>query len=203
MKNKKIKPGWDERYAQENFVYGTVPNDFLKENADHLPKGKVLCLAEGEGRNAVYLAQLGYAVTAVDSSKVGLEKAQKLARQQGVEIETLVADLTEFDLGTNQWDAIVSIFCHLPPPLRRDVHCRVVVALKKGGVLLAEAYTPRQLDFKTGGPPVRELLVEPDVLREELKGLQFIQLTETEREVHEGILHFGKGAVVQVIAIKK
>lgn len=193
---------WDERYAQEGYLYGTEPNDFLKENFHKIPKGKVLFLAEGEGRNAVFLARQGYEVTAMDSSAVAMKKAERLAQKNDVSITTRVADLSDFDLGQEQWDGIVSIFCHLPPPLRQTVHAKIVRALKKGGVFLAEAYTLEQLRFKTGGPPVKELLVNLSMLRKELKGLRFIHAIEMERMVHEGQLHFGKGAVVQIIAVK-
>ncbi len=144
---------WDERYAQEGYLYGTEPNGFLKENFRQIPKGKILFLAEGEGRNAVFLARQGYEVTAMDSSAVAMEKAGRLAQKNDVSITTFVTGLEDFDLGTEQWDGIVSIFCHLPPPLRKNVHARIVKALKKGDVLLAEAYTPDQLKYKTGGLP--------------------------------------------------
>jgi len=197
-----MKTTWNERYAQEGYLYGTEPNGFLKENFQQIPKGKVLFLAEGEGRNAVFLSRQGYEVSAMDSSSVAIEKAGKLAHKNGVSITTHVADLNDFDLGQEQWDGIVSVFCHLPPPLRQVVHAKIVRALKTGGVFLAEAYTPKQLEFKTGGPPVKELLVDLPMLRKELKGLRFIHALETEREIHEGKFHFGKGAVVQVIAMK-
>jgi hypothetical protein len=193
---------WDERYAGENYLYGTRPNIFLKENYRKIPMGKVLFPAEGEGRNAVFLAQQGYEVTGVDSSAVAMEKARRLAEKNNVVISTIVTDLADFDFGTEQWEGIVSIFCHLPPALRRQVHSRVVNGLKKGGIFLAEAYTPEQLKYKTGGPPMKELLVSLSVLKEELPGLRFLYASETIREVHEGALHSGKGAVVQVIAIK-
>jgi len=197
-----MKTTWDERYAQEGYLYGTEPNGFLKENFQQIPKGKVLFLAEGEGRNAVFLSKQGYRVSAMDSSSVAIEKARKLAHKNGVSITTHIADLNDFDLGREQWDGIVSVFCHLPPPLRQAVHAKIVRALKTGGVFLAEAYTPKQLEFKTGGPPVKELLVDLSMLRKELKGLRFIHALETERIIHEGKFHFGKGAVVQIIAVK-
>ncbi|MBN2616136.1 MAG: class I SAM-dependent methyltransferase [Bacteroidales bacterium] len=195
---------WDQRYDQQEFVYGTEPNDFLKQNFSNLPNGKVLFLAEGEGRNAVFLAkQQGYAVTAMDSSSVGMEKARQLAQQEGVGLETIVADLNDFDLGIEQWDGIVSIFCHLSFDLRAKVHKKIIQALKKGGVLLAESYTQDQLKYQTGGPKSKDMLVTVEALKKELSGLHFVHLLETVREVHEGKLHFGKGAVIQVIAVKQ
>ena len=160
-------------------------------------------MADGDGRNGVWLAEQGYRVTAVDSSSVGLAKARRLADSRGVGLETRVADLADFDLGEAAWDGIVSIFCHLPAGLRRDLHRRVVRALRPGGVLLLEAYTPRQLGFATGGPSTTELMMELESLRDELDGLELEHAVETERAVHEGRLHHGRGAVVQLLAVKK
>jgi SAM-dependent methyltransferase len=191
---------WDARYNTEEYVYGTAPNDFLKENYQQIPKGKVLCLAEGEGRNAVFLAKQGYEVTAVDSSEVGLNKAQKLADENGVNITTVHADLAKYELGTEKWDGIVSIFCHLPKKIHEDLHMRVVNALKHQGIFLLEAYRPEQLELGTGGPPVKAMMMTEDDLTDELDGLHFLLIQEIEREVHEGSLHNGLGAVVQLIA---
>ena len=194
---------WDQRYATPGFAYGSAPNDFLAAEVHRLPRhGKVLCLAEGEGRNAVWLAQQGFAVTAVDASPVGLDKAQQLAAERGVVITTVCADLAEYSIPPESWDGIVSIFCHLPPPLRRAVHHACVGRLSRGGVLLLEAYTPRQLEHQTGGPPQPELLYEPETLRDDFSGLQLQQLQEIVREVCEGAFHTGPGAVVQVIGRK-
>ena len=110
---------WDERYSPDEYVYGKDPNQFLEDNYNAIPKGKVLSLAEGEGRNAVFLAKQGYSVTAVDASQVGLSKAKKLAEENGVELELIRGDLVDFDIGENKWDGIVSIFCPLPSALRK------------------------------------------------------------------------------------
>jgi SAM-dependent methyltransferase len=193
---------WDSRYSEQGFVYGTEPNEFLVLAAKHIPKGRVLCLAEGEGRNAVYLAGLGYDVTGVDSSSVGMKKAAELARSRGVAITTIVADLAEFAIEPNHWDGIVSIFCHIPPELRVRVHRAAVAGLRPGGVFVLEAYTPRQLELKTGGPPNLELMMTLDVLREELRGLELVEAREIERVVNEGHFHRGPGAVVQLVGIK-
>lgn len=194
---------WDIRYAASEYVYGTDPNDFLQSVVNRMPTGgKILCLAEGEGRNSVFLAKRQFRVTGVDSSAVGLEKAQQLAAKNDVSIETVVADLQHFEIEPETWDGIVSIFCHLPEPLRSQVYRDSVKGLKLGGVFVLEAYTPRQLQFKTGGPPVESLLYEPDSLRESLKGMQFDIFHEIERDVQEGHLHGGPSAVVQVFACK-
>ncbi len=193
---------WDERYSQAEYVYGKNPNDFLVEVVQQIPKGRVLCLADGEGRHGVYLAQQGCQVTAVDGSSVGLEKARKLAAERSVTIETIAADLAEFAIQPNSWDAIVSIFCHLPSTVRAHVHQQVVAGLRSGGVFVLEAYTPRQLEFKTGGPPTADLTMELTTLQEELEGLNFKHAAEVERDIQEGRFHQGRSAVVQVVAVK-
>ncbi len=154
----------------------------------------------GEGRNAAHLAQLGHAVTAVDASSAGIAKTERLCAERGVAIECVHADLADFDLGEARWSGIVSIFAHLPPPLRQRVHAAIPAALRPGGILLLEAYTPRQLQHGTGGPPVAELMMSEAVLRNELAGLEILHLQELEREVIEGRGHTGTGAVVQLIA---
>lgn len=193
---------WDQRYSNETYAYGTEPNDFLVSQLDRLVPGRVLCLAEGEGRNAVWMAQQGFTVTAIDSSEVGLRKARKLAAQRGVSITTLHADLKDFEIGEMKWDLIVSIFAHLPADLRKSVHRRCVTGLRSGGSMLLEAYTPQQLKYKTGGPASDEMMLDSHSLRQELEGLEFMHLHECIREIHEGEFHQGKGAVVQMLARK-
>lgn len=193
---------WDKRFSERVYVYGTSPNDFLRDAIGSLPKGKVLCLADGEGRNGVYLAQQGNEVTSVDISSVGLQKARDLAGNRGVSIRTIVADLHTFDMGQNQWDLIVSIFCHLPAPIRRCVHKRITKGLKPGGIFLLEAYTPAQIAFGTGGPRTEDLLMTLSDLQADLCGLELLHACELERDIHEGLLHNGKSSVVQVIARK-
>jgi len=193
---------WDERYSKEDFAYGKEPNDFLKAYANQLPVGKTLCLGEGEGRNAAFLAGLGHQVTALDNSAVGLQKAMLLAEEKQVQIETIHADLNLYQFEEEAWDCIVAIFCHLPLALRQQVHQSVVKALKPNGVFILEAYTPEQLDYGTGGPPVKEMMMDMVTLREELDGLRFIHSEETVREVIEGEYHTGVGSVVQVIGRK-
>lgn len=193
---------WDERYRDSQYAYGTEPNDFLKEKYTVLPKGRVLCLAEGEGRNAVFLAKQGYQVVAVDASVEGMKKAKQLAEINNVDIEYMVADLSSFEIEEAAFDAVISIFCHVPLAVRQALHERVVRGLKPSGVLLLEAYTPAQLQHKTGGPPVEELTMQLDDLLQEFQGLQMQHAVEFEREVVEGIYHTGRGAVVQLIGIK-
>ena len=194
---------WDEKYGAPGHYYGTEPNGFLHEHHSAIPAGgNVLCLAEGEGRNAVFLAQRGYRVLAVDQSPVGLRKAEALAAERGVHIETIVADLADYRIARGHWDGIVSIWCHLPQPLRTNVHRQVVAGLRSGGVFLLEAYTPAQLNYGTGGPKSVDLLPTLAELRTELGELDLVHAVEREREVHEGQGHFGLSAVVDIVAVK-
>ncbi len=195
-------PTWDDRYRSDDYVYGTAPNDFLRSRVDDLKPGRILCLAEGEGRNAVFLAEQGFDVTAVDQSAVGLAKAMRLATQRDVEIDSAVADLADFRIEPDSWDGIVSIFAHMPAQTRQQLHRSVVNGLRPGGVFLLEAYRPEQLQYGTGGPPTAEMMMTLAELRNELTGLVIQHAEETVRDVREGSLHHGPGAVVQVIARK-
>jgi SAM-dependent methyltransferase len=141
-------------------------------------------------------------VEAVDLSEVGLARARELAAEKGVAIRTTVADLMDFDMGQGAWSGIVSIFCHLPEPVRQAVHGRIAAALAPGGVLILEAYTPRQIAFGTGGPREPELLCHLDPLQRHLPGLAWETAREVDREVHEGRYHNGLAAVVQLLGRK-
>jgi SAM-dependent methyltransferase len=191
---------WDERYSQPGFAYGDEPNEFLVSAAGNIPAGgRVLCLGEGEGRNAVFLGGLGHRVVAVDRSAVGLAKARQLAEVRGVAIETVQADLARFAIEPGTWAGIVSIFCHLPTTIRVPLHQAVVEGLSPGGAFILEAYTPAQLGRGTGGPTDADMLPSLAALSAELAGLEFSHALELEREVREGRYHTGRAAVVQVI----
>jgi SAM-dependent methyltransferase len=191
---------WDRRYAAETYAFGTEPNDFLVEVAPLIPAGRVLCLAEGEGRNAVWLAGQGHEVTAVDASTVGIAKAQALARARGVEIVTVAADLSDYTIEPGFWAGIVAIFAHLPPALRRAVHRGAAAGLVPGGVFVLEAFAPAQMAYGTGGPSQLELLYQLGDLRDDLASLEIVIGRELEREILEGVYHTGLSAVVQVLA---
>lgn len=193
---------WDKRYNVAEYVYGTEPNDFLRDNIRQLPSGRILSLAEGEGRNAVFLARQGYTVTAVDASAVGIKKGQKLAAEYQVEVEFIHADLAEFELGQSCWDGIVSVFCPLAGVQRRALHQAVQAGLKPGGVYLLEAYRPQQIHRDTGGGKDPDTMQTQASLQSELTGLEFEHLLELERDIIEGIFHTGISDVVQAIARK-
>ena len=193
---------WDQRFAGEEFVYGKQPNDFLRQQAAGLAAGQALCLAEGEGRNAVFLAELGHQVCAQDISPVGLRKAKALAQQKGVSITTLCCDLAALDLKPTSLDLIAAIWMHVEPELRARVFEQAVAALRPGGHLLIEAYHPQQLNFSSGGPTRRELLIEAAQLQQELATLEPLILQEIERTITEGSAHQGRSAVVQFFGRK-
>lgn len=199
-----MKDFWNERYSEEGFAYGKQPNDFLKEHFQKIPNGgSVLCLSEGEGRNAVFLSGQGFKVTAVDISEVGMNKAKAWAKNENLEIQIVVADLKDYDFGNAKWDAIVSIFAHLPPELRKEIHSKVEKGLKPGGLLLLEAYRPEQLAKGTGGPSKIEMMMNLEILKKELPALAPLLQIETERDIHEGKYHNGPSRVVQFIGKRK
>lgn len=203
MSDSKKFRDWDDRYAASDYLFGTAPNDFLKTVAHQLaPNSQILCLADGEGRNGVYLAAQGHTVTAVDQSRVGLKKAKKLAQQKQVSVETIKADLAEYDIGVESWDCIVSIFFHIPSEVRANIYPRIIAALKPGGSLILESYTPNQLNHKTGGPPTSDLMLTKDQLTQYFSEMNLEHLQELEREVIEGTGHTGLASVVQLLALR-
>lgn len=193
---------WDKRYSESGYAYGTEPNDFLKQNFSTIPKGKVLSIAEGEGRNAVFLAKQGYQVTAIDSSIVAINKAEQLARQQQVDINFIHHDLLSFDFGENQWEGIVSIFLPIVRQDRLNLYPRLTESLKNDGVFLMEAYTPEQINFGTGGGKDSRTMQTVDTITSELLQMNFLRKRQLERVVKEGKYHTGLASVLQVVAKK-
>jgi len=192
---------WDERYGDHQ-AYGHEPNDFVRQVVDRLPVGPALCLAAGEGRNAVFLAERGFSpVTAVDQSAVGLRAAQELAAERGVAVQTVAADLATWDFG-GPYAVITAIWAHVPPPVRERMFQQIRQALAPGGMLVLESYTPDQLGRGTGGPPVAPPLQTLAMVRQALPDFEFLVGHELEREVAEGRYHNGLSAVVQVLARK-
>jgi SAM-dependent methyltransferase len=189
---------WDDRYSKDEFAYGTEPNRWLAERAGVLPPGaRVLCLGEGEGRNAVWLAQRGFVVDAVDGSQVGLAKAQRLAAKRGVRIGTWVGDLAAYRPEPGGHDAVVLVFVHLPPEIRARVHAAAAAALVPGGVVIVEAFTPRQLGRPSGGPRQADMLYDAELLRGDFPGVEWSVLEEAEVDLDEGPHHQGRAAVVR------
>jgi 2-polyprenyl-3-methyl-5-hydroxy-6-metoxy-1,4-benzoquinol methylase len=194
---------WDQRYRGEAYFYGFRPNDFLREHAGLFQAGdRVLSLAEGEGRNAVFLAQHGCQVRGVDFSAQGYKKALELAQQQGVSIEYDVADLTRYDMGEAKWDGVVSIFCHLSESDRPALYRSIKRGLKPGGIFLLESYNKKQLEYGTGGPKDAFHLVSLTDLTGAFDGFEIVLARDIVRDVQEGTHHNGAGAVTQFIGRK-
>lgn len=195
---------WNQRYAVEEYVFGTEPNAFLTEQAHRFAPGqKVLAVADGEGRNGVWLARQGLDVLAVDVSPPALEKARKLAARHGVALETELADLFAWEWGEERFDAVVAIFIQFVPPDRRHrLHRLMRQALKPGGLILLQGYTPKQLEYKTGGPSERANLYTAEDLRGEFADLEILHLREHESEISEGAGHSGMSALVEMVARK-
>ncbi len=193
---------WNERYSAKEYIYGTEPNAFLAEHAGML-QGPVLSLAEGEGRNAVFLATLGLDVHGVDGSDVGLAKAQALARSKNVSIRTDVADLGQFVPAENSYGSVVSISAHLPSSIRNRLYPLVERCLKPGGIIMLESYSEAQLARDTGGPKDADMLMTPAKIRTEFPNFEPLLLRELDRELREGTYHTGVASVVQFIGKKK
>jgi len=194
---------WNERYSEERFAYGKEPNTFLASKIALLkPQSKVLCLAEGEGRNAVFLSEKNHRVTAIDYSEIGLQKLMGYAKQKGLHIDSVCMDLNNYKIEEGKWDAIVCIFGHFSPDLRSKVFRQVYKGLKPGGVFLLEAYHKDQLNFRSGGPQQLELLYSVEDLRLDLSEFDAIRIERLIREISEGQYHQGASAVVQVVANK-
>jgi SAM-dependent methyltransferase len=193
---------WDERYSPAEYFYGKNPNDFLRVAAALIPKGsQVLCLAEGEGRNAVFLAELGLKVSAVDFSVVGKEKALALAASKNVSLEYIVADLNEF-VFPRKYDAVISIWCHLPQELRKKIHQQSENGLVSSGLFILEAYNPKQLEYKTGGPANIEMLYKENEVKSDFLNMDWILSQNTEKNISEGAGHLGMSSTLQLIGKK-
>jgi cyclopropane fatty-acyl-phospholipid synthase-like methyltransferase len=195
---------WNQRYAVDEYVFGTEPNAFLASQAQRFSPGwKVLAVADGEGRNGVWLARQGLDVLAVDVSPPAIAKAEKLAAQHGVTLQTELADLLGWDWGEARFDAVVAIFIQfVGPAQRREIHDSMRRALKPGGLLILQGYTPKQLEYRTGGPSQIENLYTAEDLRREFAGMEFLHLAESEREIREGSGHSGLSALVEMVARK-
>ncbi|QTD39762.1 bifunctional 2-polyprenyl-6-hydroxyphenol methylase/3-demethylubiquinol 3-O-methyltransferase UbiG [Sporosarcina sp. Te-1] len=194
---------WHERFDTEEYVYGKEPNQFVIEAAKQIPRGKVLCIAEGEGRNAVYLATLGFDVTAWDYAESGLEKTQRLAAEKGVAVKTELHDLADVEWGFEQWDAIVHVFGHFPEKVMKRTIEGIQHSLRPGGFYISELYTKDQLRYGIGGPRDEALLVNPVNLLHSFQShfIEHFYIGEVYRE--EGQLHTGKAHVVQCIFRKE
>lgn len=193
---------WNDRYAEDNYAYGENPNDFLKENYLKIPKGKVLFPAEGEGRNAVFLATLGYDVDAFDISEEGKFKADNLAKMHNANINYQVGTLETLHYSENSFDSLVFIFAHVPFQIRKAFHQNLLKLVKPNGVVIFEAFSKEQLQYKSGGPKQVEMLFSEAEIKDEFQGIDFEFISTEIIDLDEGVFHQGKGSVVRFIGIK-
>ncbi len=197
-----MKEFWDARYETEGFVYGTEPNLFLAEElAKHRP-GRILLPGEGEGRNAVFAARLGWKVDAMDQSRTGAMKALKWAKSNRVNINYMISSIETFTFREATYDVVAPVYVHLPPLLRQLFHERLSGALKPGGRLIMEAFHTSQLGRSTGGPQSAALLYDREMLRSDFRSLDELLLQELETDLNEGIFHRGSACVIRYIGEK-
>jgi cyclopropane fatty-acyl-phospholipid synthase-like methyltransferase len=195
---------WNERYAGEEYHFGTDPNAFLVSQQSLLKQGmSCLAVADGEGRNGVWLAQQGLEVLSVDSSSVALEKAKRLAQQRGVSAKFELVDIASWDWGGDRFDLVAAIFIQFAPPgMRENMFAHIRRCLKPGGLLLLQGYTPRQLQYGTGGPSQAENLYTEALLRKEFADMEILHLREHDDIIREGSGHSGMSALIDLIARK-
>jgi len=196
---------WDERFSGADYLFGEEPNAFLASQVGLLPaSGKALAIADGEGRNGVWLAGQGLEVVSIDASPVGLEKAKRLAEKRGVSLTTQLIDIAAYDWPAEQFDVVIGIFFQFAgPALRDEIFAGMERTLKPGGLLLIEGYGPRQLDYKTGGPSQLENLYTPALLAEKFASLEILHLREHDSEIAEGTRHVGMSSLVDLVARKR
>lgn len=203
-----MKEFWNERYSEEGYEYGEEPNAFLRSIVEkESGSGRALCIGEGEGRNAVYLASKGYKVSACDVSEAAKEKALCLAGDRGVELDYEVGNALNSGFEESAYDLVVLIFAHFPPSLRREIHQKCVKWLKPGGKVVLEGFSKSHIayntkDPKVGGPKNADMLFSKEELLEDFNGLTPYLLEEKEVQLDEGKYHVGLGHVIDLVAQK-
>lgn len=196
---------WNQRFAGEDYLFGTEPNAWLREQAGvWAPGQRVLCVADGEGRNSVWLAAHGLQVDAFDIAEAGVAKARRLAAQHGVQVKFQVADCDGFAWPQAAYDGVAAIFIQFADPaLRERLFARMQQCLKPGGVLVLQGYTPKQLEYRTGGPPLLSHLYTADMLRAAFADMDILTLRDYEAEVAEGSGHHGRSALIGLVARRR
>ncbi|MCD1117805.1 class I SAM-dependent methyltransferase [Chryseobacterium turcicum] len=208
MTDNKWLDRWNERYSNDEFAYGTQPNNYLKEQLQKLEIGSILFPAEGEGRNAIFAAQLGWKVSAFDISPEGKNKALQLAEANHVEIDYQVGELQTLNYKKEQFDAIALIYAHFPADIKSSIHKMLDTYIRKGGFIIFEAFSKKHLDFvlkneKVGGPKDIESLFSIEEIKSDFPEYDIIELEEKEIELQEGVFHNGTGSVIRFLGKKK
>ena len=196
---------WNSRFDGDAYLFGTEPNVWLRDHTALWPVGgKILSVADGEGRNSVWLAARGFVVDAFDIAEVGVAKAKRLAERAGVQVNFTVADCTEFDWRPSYYDGIAAIFIQFADPQQRSwLFRRLIDSLRPGGILVLQGYTPKQLEYRTGGPPFASHLYTPELLRDAFAELEILELREYEDYVREGTGHHGQSALLGMAARRR
>ncbi len=199
---------WNDRYSKEEFAYGEQPNNYLKEQLEKLSVGSILFPAEGEGRNAVFAAKMGWNVSAFDISIEGKNKALRLAEANQVSIDYQVGELQNLKFQAAQFDAIALIYAHFPADIKSSIHKTLDKYLRKGGMIIFEAFSKNHLDYiakneKVGGPKELAMLFSIEELQADFKNYEIIELVETVIELNEGVFHNGQGSVIRFVGRKK
>jgi cyclopropane fatty-acyl-phospholipid synthase-like methyltransferase len=195
---------WNQRFGAAEYIFGTAPNAFLASKKSLLkPGARALCVADGEGRNSVWLAEQGLEVTAFDVSPVGVEKARRLAAERGVKVRHEVASVYDWGWPAAAFDVVAAIFVQFADPAMRGfMFERMVASLKPDGLVLLEGYTPKQLEYGTGGPKRVENLYTEELLRQAFRSLEILELRQYEAELVEGSQHAGRSALIDLVARK-
>lgn len=196
---------WDQRFAEPGYIFGTAPNAFLEAQAGLiLPGMRVLDVACGEGRNGVWLAQRGCRVDGVDISPLALQKAARLAEEHGVDMRLERADIRQWEWKPDTYDAIICIFIQFAAPAERDrLFEGFLATLKSGGLVLLQGYTPRQLEYGTGGPRDLAHLYTRSLLERAFAAFDILHLQEHEAHLEEGTKHVGRSALIDLVARKR
>lgn len=195
---------WDQRFAGSDYLFGTEPNAWLARQQSHLLRGgRALAVADGEGRNSVWLAEQGMQVDAFDISNAGVNKARKLATQKQVPVNFQVCGCEDWSWQPAHYDLVVAIFIQFADPaMRATLFANMIATLRPGGILLLQGYTPKQLDYKTGGPPLLSHLYTEELLRDAFSAMEIIGLESYEDVLHEGEHHVGQSALIGMVAKK-
>lgn len=203
-----MKDFWNERYSEQEFIYGESPNEYLKEKLKTIPSAKILFACEGEGRNVVFAAQSGWEVSAFDQSEMGKQKAELLAQKNNVQIEYIASDLDNISYPEQSFDALALIYAHFHSDTRKKYHQKLASYLKKDGILIIEAFNSQQIENQrqnpnTGGPRDVEMLYDLEEILSDFEGFELIEACGTMTELNEGNYHTGKASVIRIFAIKK
>lgn len=193
---------WNDRYSETDYVYGTEPNEYLRERLSKLSPGKILFPCEGEGRNSVYAAEQGWEAIGFDSSIEGNKKAQRLAKEKNVTIQYDISSVTDYPYPIASFDAVGIFYAHMPSSIRKDFHSQLIRSLKPGGAILLEVFDKDQLGRPSGGPKDLDMLYTPEILAEDFAETKILELKKEIITLHEGKYHEGEGVVLRLFARK-